>query len=168
MKRYVTAFGEHGGGELLAFRFSAQRPHQSIADACQARRSATDFANCACQAVRSAGDGRQERDGAGMSNDGSFGRELLDMGRGFAADLKRDIIDRHANENYAAGFDEAAHVCMSVLSDVIDGMMTRIKAGEFLSPQEQAALAQANELMKEMDKRLREAAEPEPTREVVP
>lgn len=103
-----------------------------------------------------------------MSNDGSFGRELLDMGRGFAADLKRDIIDRHANENYAAGFGEAAHVCMSVLSDVIEGMMTRIKAGEFLSPQEQAALAQANELMKEMDKRLREAAEPEPTREVVP
>ncbi|WP_086822389.1 hypothetical protein [Streptomyces sp. NRRL B-24572] len=98
----------------------------------------------------------------GMSSDRSFARELLSMGRRFAADLTRSIVSRHADENYDAGFDEAAHICKNVLAEVIDGLMAKMKSGT-LSKQEQALYARLTELAAEMDERLWSTRVAEPT-----
>lgn len=63
---------------------------------------------------------------------------------------------------YDRGFNEAAQICMGVLSDATDGLLARMKSGN-LSKQEQALYARLTELTAEMDERLQNACQPEPT-----
>lgn len=103
-----------------------------------------------------------------MSSDRNFGREVLAGGGRLAVGLAGSIVARHGDRQYEEGFNDAAHICKGAVSEVIDGMMARMKAGEFLSHQEQVVLAQLNELLANMDKRLWQAVEPELAREALP
>lgn len=103
-----------------------------------------------------------------MSSDRNFGREALAGGGRLAVGLAGSIVAHHGGKKYEEGFNDAAHICKGAVSEVIDGMMARMKAGEFLSHQEQAVLAQLNELLTDMDKRLWQAMDPELARETLP
>ncbi|MFJ2595161.1 hypothetical protein [Streptomyces erythrochromogenes] len=68
---------------------------------------------------------------------------------------------------YERGFNEAAQICMDVLSGATDGLLTRMKSGD-LSKQEQALYARLTELTAEMDERLRNAGQQELTGDTLP
>ncbi|WP_333743514.1 hypothetical protein [Streptomyces ardesiacus] len=63
---------------------------------------------------------------------------------------------------YDRGFNEAAQTCLGVLSDATEELLARMKSGN-LSKQEQALYARLTELTAEMDERLRNACQEEPT-----
>uniref|UniRef100_A0AAU2VR38 Uncharacterized protein n=1 Tax=Streptomyces sp. NBC_00008 TaxID=2903610 RepID=A0AAU2VR38_9ACTN len=62
---------------------------------------------------------------------------------------------------YDRGFNEAAQICMNVLSDTTAGLLAKMKAGNLSKP-EQALYARLTELTAEMDERLQNACQPEP------
>ncbi|MEU1622015.1 hypothetical protein ABZ479_32535 [Streptomyces sp. NPDC005722] len=68
---------------------------------------------------------------------------------------------------YDRGFNESAQICLGVLSDATDELLTRMKSGN-LSKQEQALYARLTELTAEMDERLRNACQEEPTGDALP
>ncbi|WP_280913916.1 hypothetical protein [Streptomyces sp. SPB4] len=68
---------------------------------------------------------------------------------------------------YDRGFNEAAQICMGVLTDATDELLAKMKSGN-LSKQEQAMYARLTELTSEMDGRLRSSYEAEPTGEALP
>ncbi|WP_326773019.1 hypothetical protein [Streptomyces sp. NBC_01445] len=68
---------------------------------------------------------------------------------------------------YDRGFDEAAQTCLGVLSDAMDELLARMKSGN-LSEQEQVLYARLTELRAEMDERLRNACQEEPTGDALP
>ena len=55
------------------------------------------------------------------------------------------------NAVYFEGFDDAAVVCMEIISKKIEGLFNKINEGNSLSGQEQFLLAQLNVLKKEID-----------------
>ncbi|MFF6777260.1 hypothetical protein ACFY8W_27415 [Streptomyces sp. NPDC012637] len=69
---------------------------------------------------------------------------------------------RARDKVYAEGFDAAANICVSILSDAIDGLMAKAKSGD-LSKQEQVVLSRLTELRAETEEVLRGFWEPEPT-----
>ncbi|MER5537399.1 hypothetical protein [Streptomyces mirabilis] len=68
---------------------------------------------------------------------------------------------------YDRGFNEAAQTCLGVLSDATEELLARMKSGN-LSKQEQALYARLIELTAEMDERLRNACQKEPTEDTLP
>ena len=57
----------------------------------------------------------------------------------------RDVGDRV----FADGYNDAANICVDVLSKKIDGLMSQIKAGRDLSSKEQFLLSALTELKSE-------------------
>ncbi|MEU0112780.1 hypothetical protein ABZ137_03400 [Streptomyces bobili] len=68
---------------------------------------------------------------------------------------------------YDRGFDEAAQICMGVLSDATEELLARMKSGN-LSKQEQALYARLTGLTAEMDESLRNTRQEEPTGDALP
>ncbi|WP_215448950.1 hypothetical protein [Streptomyces sp. ATCC 21386] len=68
---------------------------------------------------------------------------------------------------YGRGFNEAAQTCREVLSDATEELLARMKSGN-LSEQEQALYARLIELTAEMDERLGNAWQEEPTGDALP
>ncbi|MBW5247468.1 hypothetical protein JGS39_00240 [Streptomyces sp. P01-B04] len=103
-----------------------------------------------------------------MSTDSvSLGKQLW-RGLGLAVRdaAKEGVLATYRNE-YDLGFDEAAQICMGVLSDATDELLAKMKSGN-LSKQEQALYARLTELTSEMEGRLRSACAAEPTRAALP
>lgn len=63
---------------------------------------------------------------------------------------------------YDLGFNEAAQTCLGVLSDATEELLARMKSGN-LSEQEQVLYARLTELTADMDERLRNVCQEEPT-----
>ncbi|MEV6548762.1 hypothetical protein AB0M57_08615 [Streptomyces sp. NPDC051597] len=63
---------------------------------------------------------------------------------------------------YDRGFNDAAQTCLGVLSDATQELLARMKSGN-LSKHEQALYARLTELTAEMDERLRNACQEDPT-----
>ncbi|MEE1805232.1 hypothetical protein [Streptomyces sp. BE133] len=78
-------------------------------------------------------------------------------------DVMRTGAGRVLDNEYADGFNSAANICVSVLSDAIDGLLAKIKSGDYLSDEEQALLSRLTELKAEMEEGLRNFWESEPT-----
>jgi hypothetical protein len=81
----------------------------------------------------------------------------MPSGNGFMREvLERVIDDARRNKNarfdaeYIDGFNEAANICLSVLSESIDGLLAKIESGDYLSNQEQFLLARLKGLETEM------------------
>ncbi|MFJ9804638.1 hypothetical protein [Streptomyces wuyuanensis] len=68
---------------------------------------------------------------------------------------------------YDRGFNDAAQICLGVLSDAMEDLLARMKSGE-LSKQEQALYARLTELTAEMDERLRSECPGEPAGDAMP
>ncbi|MEU9155759.1 hypothetical protein AB0D59_35725 [Streptomyces sp. NPDC048417] len=68
---------------------------------------------------------------------------------------------------YDRGFYEAAQTCRGVLSDATEELLAKMKSGN-LSKQEQALYVRLTELTAEMDERLRNACQTEPTGDALP
>ncbi|WP_326586200.1 hypothetical protein [Streptomyces sp. NBC_01294] len=83
-------------------------------------------------------------------------------------DAMRTGAVRVFDAEYNDGFNAAASICLEVLSDAIDGLVARMKSGDYLSDQEQALFSRLTELRAEMDERLRNAFEPEPAGDTLP
>ncbi|MEU9028151.1 hypothetical protein AB0D46_11530 [Streptomyces sp. NPDC048383] len=103
-----------------------------------------------------------------MSTDNvSLGAQLW-RGLGLAVrDAAKESVLATYRDEYDLGFNEAAQICMGVLSDATDELLAKMKSGN-LSKQEQALYARLTELTSEMDRRLRSACEAEPTGEALP
>ncbi|MFF9153753.1 hypothetical protein ACF1AB_16160 [Streptomyces sp. NPDC014846] len=78
-------------------------------------------------------------------------------------EVMRTSAGRVLDNEYADGFNSAANICVNVLSDAIDGLLAKIKSGDYLSDQEQALLSRLTELKAEMEEALRNFWESEPT-----
>ncbi|WAP55057.1 hypothetical protein [Streptomyces sp. S465] len=78
-------------------------------------------------------------------------------------DVMRTGAGRVLDNEYADGFNTSANICVSVLSNAIDGLLAKIKSGDYLSAQEQALLSRLTELKAEMEEGLRNFWESEPT-----
>ncbi|MFE4606914.1 hypothetical protein ACFRK5_00960 [Streptomyces niveus] len=83
-------------------------------------------------------------------------------------DVMRTGAVRVLGDTYTDGFNHSATICLDVLADAIDGLMVRMQSGDYLSDQEQALFSRLTELKAEMDKRLRNVFEPEPTGDTLP
>ncbi|MER6839141.1 hypothetical protein [Streptomyces platensis] len=94
-----------------------------------------------------------------MRDDMSIGHRVMRE----LSDAMRTGAGRVLDERYAHGFDAAAGICVSVLSDAIDGLLGKIKSGKYLSDQEQALLSRLTELKAEMEEGLRKFWESDPT-----
>ncbi|GAB2813850.1 hypothetical protein GCM10027073_52690 [Streptomyces chlorus] len=77
-------------------------------------------------------------------------------------DFMRDLIDsaargayRPIDDAYADGFNEAAHICVSALSESINELLAQIKSGSYLSNEEQFLLSRLSQLKTEMEFGLR-------------
>lgn len=78
-------------------------------------------------------------------------------------DVMRTGAGRVLDNEYADGFNSAANICVSVLSDDIDVLLAKIKSGDYLSDEEQALLSRLTELKAEMEEGLRNFWESAPT-----
>ena len=83
-----------------------------------------------------------------MSGVNGFMRDVIDGVRKRASDRLGDEFDD--------GFEEAANICMGVISKNVDGLLHRIKSGNYLSDQEQFLLSKLTEMQSETEKSLRE------------
>lgn len=72
---------------------------------------------------------------------------------------KKEAIDNVKRELSFEGYDRAADICTTALTEKVDAMYKKINAGEFLSNQEQFLLAQLNELKREIENRLHNASD---------
>lgn len=77
-----------------------------------------------------------------MTSGNNFLRGLLDE----AGDLIRRVGRNLVDGSYNSGYEEAASVCLGVLSKNIDDLMNKIKPGSYLSDQEQFLLSKLTEL----------------------
>ena len=64
--------------------------------------------------------------------------------------------DMMVSRQFSEGYDEAANICMGLLSKKIDDLLSQVKAGEYLSEQEQFLLSSLHEMRAEMDAALRD------------
>jgi hypothetical protein len=85
---------------------------------------------------------------------------VKDNGRQKAKDFVGDVLRESANGvidgAFVDGYDEAANICVGVLSKNIDDLLNRIKSGSYLSDQEQFLLSKLNELKSETQSELRD------------
>ena len=76
---------------------------------------------------------------------------------GFLDDLIRKIQQDargRLDDEYLAGYNEAANICVDLLSKKIDGLLNQIKSGSYLSEEEQFLLSQLNALKSETERTL--------------
>lgn len=86
-----------------------------------------------------------------MSNGSHFFRDLA----GEVTDrIREDATDR-LDARFEEGFNEAANICVNLLSKKIDGLLSQVKQGSYLSENEQFLLAQLNNLRSEAEAGLR-------------
>ena len=84
-----------------------------------------------------------------------FKREYFaDMGREILGRARSDVNNRF-DVARAEGFEAAADICLNVLSRSIDGLLSRIKSGTYLTDQEQFLLSTLNDLKSETENELR-------------
>ncbi len=57
---------------------------------------------------------------------------------------------------FADGYEEAADICVSVLTKNIDGLLNQIKSGNYLSDQEQFLLSKLTQVKTETERALRD------------
>jgi hypothetical protein len=77
----------------------------------------------------------------------------------FVGDLlgsARTSVNEHIDDAFADGYNEAANVCVGILSETINGLLKQIKPGSYLSDQEQFLLSKLNELKSETESALRD------------
>lgn len=79
-----------------------------------------------------------------MSDDGTGWKSQLAR---LPQDIGRGVLDKQ----FGAGYDEAADICMSLLSGKIEGLIGKISEGESLSDREQFLLSSLHKLRTEMD-----------------
>lgn len=71
-----------------------------------------------------------------------------------AVDGARAARDDAVGRLYGNGFNDAANVCVELLTERSDHLMGRIRAGALLTDAEQHVLAELSELKAEMERRL--------------
>ncbi|WP_433474748.1 hypothetical protein ACQPZP_39585 [Spirillospora sp. CA-142024] len=76
----------------------------------------------------------------------------------FLLDVARKVANDRTGEIFTEGFEEAANICMDVLSKNIDALLDQIKLGGNLSKQEQFLLSNLIEIKSETEKRLNQPA----------
>ena len=93
-----------------------------------------------------------------MSSERGYRRDLL---KSAALDVYRDVqsagrraVNDHVDDAYAAGFQEAVNICLSVLSESNASLLEKIEPGKGLSKEEQFLLRRLNELKTEMETRV--------------
>jgi hypothetical protein len=59
------------------------------------------------------------------------------------------------DDEFLAGYTEAANICVDLQSKKIDGLLSQIKSGSYLSDEEQFLLSQLNALKSETERALR-------------
>jgi hypothetical protein len=74
----------------------------------------------------------------------------------FVGDLLRESAGKHYDNIFAEGYNEAANICVGVLSKHIDGLLKQIKSQNYLSNEEQFLLSRLNELKLETESELRD------------
>ncbi|MEV4535399.1 hypothetical protein AB0J82_16365 [Asanoa sp. NPDC049518] len=79
-----------------------------------------------------------------------------DLLRGALLGGVRRVVNDRENDAFAHGFEEAAGICLGLLSKSIEGLMDQIKSGKFLSDQEQFLLLRLNEMKSETEGHLRD------------
>ncbi|MEU2607734.1 hypothetical protein [Streptomyces albus] len=101
----------------------------------------------------------------------SRGKQMLREFGHAVGELAKEGVKESARASYLGvydrGFNEAAQICMDVLSDATDELLAKMKSGN-LSKQEQALYARLTELTAEMDERFRNACQEEPTGDTLP
>lgn len=87
--------------------------------------------------------------GGNTSSGNDYKRDLLERLKGFGKEIAWDVL----NMPRRGGFNEAAAICLNLISDNIEGLSVKIKSGN-LSKQDQLLLSQLKELKAEMEMRL--------------
>jgi hypothetical protein len=73
---------------------------------------------------------------------------------GDLVDSVRKSASEHSDDAFADGYNDAANICVGVLSETIDGLLKQIKLGSYLSDQEQFLLSKLNELKSQTENAL--------------
>jgi len=66
----------------------------------------------------------------------------------------RESGDKWMNEAFIDGYNEAADICVSIITKKIDELFSQINSGSFLSEQEQFMLSKLKELKSETEEEL--------------
>ena len=82
-----------------------------------------------------------------MSSVNDFMHDLLSTAREATIDAAKDV--------FIDGFEDAANICLGVLSNNIDGLLKKIKSGSYLSNEEQFLLSRLTEIKSETEEYLR-------------
>lgn len=76
----------------------------------------------------------------------------------FSDELKsraRAIGNQRLDEEFAAGYDEAANICMGIVTNKINDLIATINSGQLLLEKEQLLLVSLNQLKSETEEALR-------------
>ena len=69
----------------------------------------------------------------------------------------RKSVKEHNDDAFEDGYNEAANICVGVLSEVIDGLLKKINLDSRLSDQEQFLLSKLHEIRSEMETMLHDS-----------
>ncbi|WP_339155515.1 hypothetical protein [Actinomadura luteofluorescens] len=72
---------------------------------------------------------------------------------GRIVDMIREVVNGRAEDEFAAGFDEATRISLSILKKNIDGLHDKIES-DSLSDDEQFLLTRLSKIVSEMEKSL--------------
>lgn len=76
----------------------------------------------------------------------------------FSDELKsrvRATGNHRLDEEFAAGYDEAANICIEIITKKINDLLAGVNSGQLLSEKEQLLLASLNQLKSETEEALR-------------
>ena len=86
------------------------------------------------------------KQGEHMPNEKNVTRDLLGGVGRFALDGVRRVANEHSDASFTDGFNEAANICVEMLTKNIDELLNKIKFGNFLTEQEQFLLSRLTEM----------------------
>lgn len=81
-----------------------------------------------------------------------FIREILDD----SIDGVRDSVRKTESEEFLVGYDQAANICVEIITKKIDELFSQISSNSFLSEREQFLLLKLKEMKSETEEELRD------------
>jgi hypothetical protein len=69
----------------------------------------------------------------------------------FMGDVAREAVTPLLSKEFAKGYDEAANICMRILSKKIEDLLNQVTTGRYMSEQEQFLLSSLYEIRAETE-----------------